>query len=78
MLEQCLVGKFVDPGLVAAQVNRHAVRHFVIQRLEYPLARSHRVARLHCLWIVTAPPLEPVFQIFELGPLGVDVDAKEA
>ena len=35
------VGVLVDAGLVAAQVNRHAVRDFVVQGLVDPLARGH-------------------------------------
>ena len=45
VLEQRLVGELVDARLVAAQVDRHAVGHFVVERLEHPLAGRHGLAR---------------------------------
>ena len=39
--DQGLVGDAVDARLVAARVDRHAVRLLVVQRLEQSLARGH-------------------------------------
>ncbi len=53
--DQGLVGDAMDARLVAAQIDRHAVRLLVVQRLEQSLARSHGLfSRRHDL-----PPLPP-------------------
>ena len=41
VLQQCLVGKLVDAGLVASQVDRHAIGRFVVDRLPQTLAGGH-------------------------------------
>ena len=44
VLQQRLVGELVDAGLVAAQVDRHAVGRLVVERRQQALAGGHGFA----------------------------------
>ena len=47
VLDKRLVSNAVDAGLVATEVDGHAVRGFLVERLEQSLARRHRLTLSH-------------------------------